>query len=83
LILTCILTVIMAHPIQEYEKTVPVQCKVLEYSDVLPEVSDTYRHIKLDCSKGMSKYYVSNNKINLKTRWVPNTECYNLGEYYE
>ena len=78
-VLTCILTLILTYnPSGEYVKSVPVLCEVMERGPTQDDIEQGYHHIKVDCRKGMSRYGVAKNKINISIRWVSSTDCYDL-----
>jgi len=79
--ITCIISLVLLYnPIGEYVDTKPVTCTILEHGQICDDIEKGYHYIKVDCSEGMSAYDTVKHPSNKKIRWIPNTDCYNLGD---
>lgn len=70
----------------EFVKTVPMVCKVLQASEAWDDIEPNYQHIQIDCSKDLTTKWsdqpgagmVKNHKLNFKVRWYNSNNCYHF-----
>ena len=86
-LITCIYDAVMSWSDgEEFIKPIPMQCEVIEASEILDDIEPNYQHIHVDCTKDLGTKWttkpgvglVKNHRLNYKKPWFTSNDCYHF-----